>query len=330
MQAINELGIDVSAKSLVVQIQRGKRRPPVATFDNDPAGHAQLIRWATQRGRSARVGLEATGIYSLDLALALHRHPRIEVMVINPRASRHFACAMMKRAKTDPVDAEVILEFVQRMPFVSWQPPVEEVLQLQAITRRGYQLKKAINQEANRLHADGFRRELGSIVTRDLEVNIRHLKRRVERLERQGRQLIATVPDLEDKFQRLLSIKGIGEASALHILAEVLVLPADLQPEQWVAQAGLDPRPRESGSSVHRLRFISKAGNKYLRAALYMPALVAIRFQINVEAFYDKLIDAGKKPMQAIIAVMRKLLRCIWAMLKYDQDFVGDKFYVLA
>ena len=161
-------------------------------------------------------------------------------------------------------------------------------------------------------------------------MNIRHLKRRITRLEEQGVALIVSVPALEKKLHHLLSAQGIALASALRLLAEVLVLSDDLAPEQWVAQAGLDPRPRESGTSVHRPRFISKAGNKYLRAALYMSALVAIQHQPNVKAFYDKLIAAGKLPMQAIVAVMRKLLRCIWAMLKYGQDFEGEKFYRLA
>ncbi|MDB4699050.1 transposase [Candidatus Latescibacteria bacterium] len=76
--------------------------------------------------------------------------------------------------------------------------------------------------------------------------------------------------------------------------------------------------------------FITKAGNKYLRAALYMPALVAIRHQANIQAFYDKLIAAGKKPLQAILAVMRKLLHAIWGVWKYDQDFDGEKFYRIA
>lgn len=329
MQIINDLGIDVSAKTLAVCIQRGKRRYRVATFDNDPAGHGKLIGWATKSGRHARVGVEATGVYSLDLSLALHRHPKTDVMVINPRASRSFAQAMMKRAKTDPVDAEVILEFIQRMPFVTWQSPPDQILQLQAITRRVHQLKIELNREENRLHADRHRRLLGHTITEDLQVHIEQLQQRIAHMEAQGRQLVAGQPDLETKLQRLLSVTGIGETSALRILAEVLVLPDDLQANQWVAQAGLDPRPRESGTSVHRPRFISKAGNKYLRAALFYPAMVACRHQENVEGFYQKLVAAGKKKRQAIVAVMRKLLRCLWAMLKYDRDFEGDKFYVL-
>jgi transposase len=115
----------------------------------------------------------------------------------------------------------------------------------------------------------------------------------------------------------------------MRILAELLVLPDDLAAPQWVAHAGLDPRPYESGTSVHRPRRISKVGNRHLRAALYMPALVAIQHEPNVKAFYDKLVAGGKKPLQAVVAVMRKLLHAIWAMLKHDEDFDGNKFFRL-
>ena len=104
----------------------------------------------------------------------------------------------------------------------------------------------------------------------------------------------------------------------------------DLAAAQWVAHAGLDPRPYESGTSVHRPRRISKVGNRHLRAALYMPALVAIQHEPNIKAFYDKLVAAGKKPMQAVVAVMRKLLHAIWGMLKHHQDFDGNKFFNIA
>jgi transposase len=128
----------------------------------------------------------------------------------------------------------------------------------------------------------------------------------------------------------VISAKGIGEASAMRRLAERLVLPDDLTAPQWVAHAGLDPRPYQSGSSIDRPRRITKVGNRHLRAALYMPAWVAIRHEPNVKAFYNKLIVAGKKPMQAVVAVMRKLLHAIWSMLKHDQNFDGNKFFKLA
>jgi len=276
------------------------------------------------------VCLEATGTYSLGVALALHRQARTEVMVVNPKAIKNYAGATMKRAKTDAVDAQLILDYSQRMPFVSWQPPSDKVLQLQAIARRIHPLTEEKTREANRLHADSYRTDLTDRIARDIEVNIRHLERRIDRLEKDGLALVQSVPDLNEKFERLLSVKGIAQTSALRILAELAVLPDDMKPPQWVAFAGLDPRAKESGSSVHPPRKITKMGNKYLRASLYMPALVAMVHQPNVKAFHDKLIAAGKKPMQVIVAIMRKLLHAIWGIWKYNQDFDGQKFYKIA
>ena len=329
MHQSRPVGIDVSARTLEVALAGPNPSRASATFDNTPAGHRRLIQWITKRGQSARVGLEATGVY-LEIALALHRHPRTEGMVVNPKAIKNYAGARLQRAKTDPVDAQVLLDFVQRMDFVPWQPPTQAVLQLQAITRRMTQLKVEVNRETNRLHAEGYRVSSTNLIERDIQVHIRHMQRRIQRLEEEGMALVLSVVELSEKFHHLLSIPGIAQASALRLIAELAVLPADMKAPQWVAQAGLDPRPYESGNSIHPPRRITKAGNKYLRAALYMPALVAIRHQPQVKAFYDKPIAAGKKPLQAIVAVMRKLVHAIWGVWTYNQDFDGQKFYKMA
>jgi len=330
MKQDNLLGIDVSAKELVVKIKRSGKSYPIVSFENDASGHRKLIRWATKGGKCARVCVEATGVYSFELALALHQNKQTEVMVVNPRALRNFAQALMQRAKTDPIDAEVAVEFLERMPFQVWEPPRDEVLELQAITRRILQMKLEINRESNRLHASLRRPSVSKAISKDIEVNIRHLKRRIERLEKEGLALIESVPDLHKKFKRLVSITGVATVSAMRILAEIEMLPKDMNPSQWVAHAGLDPRPFESGATINKHRHITKAGNKYLRSALYMPALVASQKQENVKAFYGKLIQKGKRPMQAVVAVMRKLLHAIWGILHHDQDFDGEKFYKLA
>ena len=122
---------------------------------------------------------------------------------------------------------------------------------------------------------------------------------------------------------------GIAQTSALQILSEIICLPKDMQAQQWVAYAGLDPRPIESGSSIDKPRRITKSGNKHLRSALYMPALVAIKHDPNVGEFYNKLIAGGKKPLQAIVAVMRKLLHSIWGMFHTDSRWDGQRFYVI-
>lgn len=331
MPQVQLVGIDVSARELEVRVQRGASDPIEAlSFPNNAQGHQQLIRRLTKRQRCARVVLEATGSYHLDVALALDRAPGVEIMVANPRSVSDFGKAHLKRSKTDAIDAGLLLEYARRMEFQSWQPPAPEELELRALARRCHALTKLRAQEKNRLHAAESCEALPPSIRNDIEVNIRHLDRRIAQLEKLAMELASTVPPLRQAIDHLTSVKGIAQTSALRILAELILLPEDMTVRQLVAHCGLDPRHFNSGTSVHRPTRISKVGNKYVRAALYMPALCAVQFEPNVRAFFNKLIERGKKPMQANIAVMRKLLHSIYGMLKHGQDFDGEKFYALA
>ena len=319
-------GMDVRARTLNVALARPGHALKEMTFDNTPQAHKRLLKALTKGGRHVCVCLEATGLSSLQVALALHHHRRTHVMVVNPKAMSNDAQARMQRAKTDKLDAVMILDDAQRMPFVAWKPPSERVLQLQAVMRRVNQLTQAIIREHSRAHAQGYPINSTGLIARDMAVHIRHLKRRIPYLEDHALKLIEQDEALQRAYQRLCSVPGIAQKSALRILAEVALLPQDMKPAQWVAHAGLDPKPKQSGTA-NPARRISKTGNKYLRHALYMPALVASRHQARVKAFYDKLMERGKKPLQAIVAVMRKLLHSIWGMFRHDQDFEGEKFY---
>ena len=128
-------GIDVSAKILDVAVEVAGKQAPVKQFANDAKGHGRLSQWLRKSGKSIRVVLESTGVYSLDIALALHACEETEVMVANPRAVKDFTRATMQRSKSDPKDAAAIREFAKRMPFVPWQPPAREVLELRGIAR---------------------------------------------------------------------------------------------------------------------------------------------------------------------------------------------------
>jgi transposase len=326
---LNHVGIDVSAKTFTVVIDHGGTRTEAFDLSNDAKGHQELIRMATKNGVQARVVLEATGVYSLDLALALHRAKRVEVMVANPRAIGQFAGAYMRRSKTDSLDANIIVEFAMRMDFEPWNPPEAHSFDLRAISRRIEGITKMATQEKNRLHAATSFDEMSDIVRNDIEVNIRHLERRIERMREQARELIAEHPDLERAFLHITSVKGIAEAAGIQILAELSVLPVDMDVRQWVAHAGLDPRVFQSGTSVNKAARISRQGNVHIRRALFMPALVAAQYEPHVKAFYEKLLGRGKTKMQANVAVMRKLLHAIHGMLKHDRDFEGEKFYVI-
>jgi len=327
LKRFNRVGVDVSSKELVVAIEASGRREAPIVLANDAEGYRKLIKLTTKRGASARVVLESTGTYGLDLALALHRAKRIDVMVANPRAIAHFARASLQRSKTDRLDAETILEFATRMPFESWSPPAPQILELRALSRRIEALSKTVVQEKNRLHANDQSEELSEFVKQDIRELAGLLERRIERLRQQALLVIEQSEDLARAFAHITSIKGIADASGIAILAELAVLPADMTTRQWVAHAGLDPRQHQSGTSIHKPARISKTGNAHIRRALFMPALVAVQWEPNIKAFYEHLLASRKTKMQANVAVMRKLLHAIHGMLQHDQHFVGEKFF---
>jgi transposase len=321
-------GIEVSARTLLLALGREDRAASQREFPNTPEGHQALLRFLERSGRRVRVVMESTGLYGLDLALCLHQ-AGVELMVANPRAVRHFALAMMKRSKSDVLDVEVLRQFAARMEFVAWRPPSPAALKLVAVARRLEALTGILAAEKNRLHAASLSEALPALVRRDVQRSIQTQQRAIERLTRAAQEFVVSDPELARRYALLLSIPGFGVTSALHTLAELALLPAGMDVRQWVAYAGLDPRQHSSGSSVEKKPRISKAGNKHLRRALYMPALVAIVHEPHLRGFYEHLLARGKTKMQALVAVMRKLLHAIFGMFKHDQTFEGPQVYAL-
>lgn len=320
-------GIDVSAKKLHVAHRGGEGR---LTVDNEAAGHAKLERALRKAGagRTVRVVLESTGVYGLDLALALD-HAGFEVMVANPRASANFAKASMQRSKNDALDAAMLLEFAETMRFKKWHAPTATQLEIRTISRRVHALVGMVREEKNRMHA-AHQTDGTSIIRKSIKATIAAIEKQIDALRAVALEMIQSEPILARRFELLLSTKGIGQISAIAILAELAVLPTDMTDRQWVAHAGLDPREFESGTSVHTITRISKRGNKYLRSALYLPARVASRFDPGVASFAARLRGRGKKPLQIHVAVMRKLLHSIHAMFATDQEFDSRRFYLVA
>ena len=257
------VGIDVSAKTLQVAVggPSGVRDLEIA---NDAVGHQKLCKLLTKKRFAARVCLEATGTYSLDAAIALSAAEGVEVMIVNPKSARHFAEAQLRRAKTDRVDARALMDYAQRMPFVVWARPSRERLHLRQIARRISSLIEEATAERNRRAAALATGETPKLVLCDIDEGIAQLERRVDKLEAAALELIAGAPDLTRLLRVVTSIKGIAERSAIRLLGELLMLPADMSPREVVAHAGLDPRPRQSGARDAK-RQISRVGNGRLR-----------------------------------------------------------------
>jgi transposase len=325
---MNRIGIDISNDvfDAAMEHQRGLLR---RQFSNTPAGHRSFIKWALRQARSAQVCLEATGIYHLQLALALDQCADIGLMVVNPCAARRFIQAHMIRAKTDATDADGLLLFLQRMPFRPWLAPRDEVLRLQSLAHRMSQLDKEISRERSRLHAARRAGPHSRPVQQDIQAHIKQLQRRLQMMKARASELIRSDELMADDARLINSAPGFAELTTTKLLAELTALPDDMTPAQWVAHSGLDPRPCESGSSQRPPRRISKQGNARIRAALFMSALVAAHRDPHVSAYYEKLLARGKPKMVALTAVMRRLLHALWGMLHHRQEWNGDRFYRL-
>ena len=323
MLNLDTCGIEVSAKSLLVRLRRDKKILPHRTFNNTPAGRRELVHFLSGSGkrRSVRICMEATGTYGLDLALALSKIETFQLMVANPKAMRNYAAALQKRSKTDQIDVVVIEDFALRMDFKPWRAPEPHLLDLRALTRRMQELATQLTAEKNRLHATKATASSPKALRESLESSIAYLENSRKSLQLAALELIKKDSLLLRKYRLLLGVKGIASLSALLILAEVAPLPNELTARQWVAFAGLDPKSHQSGSSIDKKAQLSKAGNIYLRRALYMPALSAVFRDPAFQTFYRKLLARDKRPLQAICAAMRKLLHGIYGMLRNDQPF---------
>ena len=308
------LGLDVAKKSIQAELRIAGKNVRFG-FANNTKGFAQLSRILNQHNApKIWAGLEATGPYSHALALWLHARAH-RVSVLNPRRVKQYARSAGNRNKTDRLDAAVVADFLCAHHPAAWRPPLQEVVQLRALVRRREELSLMLQAEKNRL--EGVASQVRCSLKRTI-VTLSGEKARVEKLI--GQQ-IRSHQQLCRDHQLLCTIKGIGSLTAAILLAE-MAGPGQVQrARQAAAHAGLVPRHEQSGTSVRRNRGIGKEGNRYLRKALYMPALVAIKYNAPLRYFASRLRAAGKPKMKIVCAVMRKLIHIAFGILKHQQPF---------
>jgi len=316
------IGIDVSKETLDVSVITGGK-PLGKQFANTDQGYGLLIGWLVHRKLGqVHACLEATGRYSLGVALALHAAGHV-VSIVNPAQIRDFARTKLGRNKTDKVDAGHIREYgaVFRPP--AWRPPspaLRRLCELQTM-RAGFLASRiewqnrAASLDAASLGGDAAAGVLAA-------ATIAHFQAQIAAVDQAIAQTIDQDDDLRGKRDLLLSIDGVGQTLAALVLAELPGSDVITTGAQAVAYAGLNPRRFQSGSSVNRPTRISKIGNAVLRAGLFMPAMAAMRHNPAVAALAARLHAKGRlTPKQILIAAMRKLLVICFGVLKSGRPF---------
>jgi transposase len=306
MAEIN-IGIDISKDHLDVHRLPGDER---RRFDNSKAGHKALIRWIGDT--PARVVYEPTGYYhrALERALAAAGMP---IAKVNPRQARRFAEATGNLAKTDALDAAMLTRMGALLSLEARPVPSGIINDLRDLrTARNALIK---DQVAALTRAKAITLPL---LKRHNAARLKQIEAQREAVDAEINALIQGDPDLAQRFAILCSIPGIAEVSAAMLLIEMPEL-GSLDEKQVAALAGLAPIARQSGNWKGK-SFI-RGGRQQVRQGLYMPALVAIRFNADLKTKYEQLIKAGKAPKQAITAVMRKLIILANALLKKGRQW---------
>ena len=309
------LGIDISKAKFDVALLVAGKVKKTHIFENAPDGFKALSNWLLKQDiHSVSACMEATGCYGEALATWLHDQG-FAMSVVNPAQIKSFGGAQLKRAKTDKADAKLIAQFYQQMNPDPWTPPPPQVRELQALVQRLSALAQMERQEQNRMNT------APAVVRPSIATVLATIKAEIKTVQAMIHDHIDRHPDLKDQSALLESIPGIGQATIFRVLAFIGDVQRFDHAKTLAAFVGLNPTVHQSGSSVRGKPRLSKKGNSVMRRALYMPAIVARRYNPVIKEFADRLKKAGKPNMVIIGAVMRKLLHIIYGVLKSGKPF---------
>ena len=312
--SLSILGIDIAKATYQVTLLHAGQRYR-GEFANRVKEFGRLANWLKQHGVSqAHVCMEATGRYGDELAHYLHTAGHV-VSVVNPMRIKSYARSRLTRNKTDKLDADLIADFCQTCQPPAWTPTPPEMRELQELLCQYDALQDTITQTKNRLHS-GFK---SSTVLKQLQAQLDLLLEQLDTLKQVIRDHIDHSPDLKRQRDLLDSIPAIGEITAARLVSYDLLR---FQNSRAVsAYAGVTPMQGRSGTSVHRQSRLSKIGDADLRRALYLPAVVAMRWNPVVRELADRLEKRGKCKMSIIGAGMHKLLCLAYGVLKSSLPF---------
>jgi len=305
-------GIDVSKIEL-----EGTLSGKTATFKNGSADFGRLVKFAKDCNCFA---MEATGSYHEALAEYLHKQGKT-VYVINPARISAFAKALGARSKTDKVDARIIALYAERMECRPYEIPPKELVELRSLLRLRSNLVTQRAAVKTQLQDPGLKRIYGM-----LSEQLKFYSGQIKELQDQMRELCKAHPGVLENLKLLQTIPGVGELLAFHLLAEGMLTQFE-GAKQVAAYAGVCPQEKVSGTSIRGKTKMSKTGNAFLRKALYMPALSAIRTPGVFQDLYVRMVAKGKAKFAAIGAVMHKLLRTAFGVLKNKTPY-QSKFHL--
>jgi len=302
----DSIGIDVSKDHLDVHCLGDGR---AARFGNDAAGFRKFRAWLPKADTIARVVYEATGPY--HAALERRFGDELPLVKVNPLQARRFAQSKGARAKTDAVDARMLAQMGAALELVPQQPISETMRKLKELQVARQALVKDRTRLLNRIKT-----QTATLVVKQSKARLALIERQLHDIDAEIRTRINAGKPQARAVEIITSIPGLGAVSAAAILVECPEI-GTLNRKQVASLAGLAPMTRQSG--LWKGKAFIQGGRKHLRDALYMPAIVAMRYNPHLKAIYERHRAAGKPAKVAIVALMRKLIELANALVKADR-----------
>ena len=329
------LGVDVAKKELVVCLARMYEdwTPELygyKTFANTAKGFATLILWVKKHTEDivpVRFVMESTGVYHEKFAYFLNENG-YEVSIVLPNKISNYIRTLEVKTITDKTASEAIARFGLERNLDQWQKPKDIFKKLRQLTRERGQIVEERTAVKNQLHAENVEAEPN-------KNSLKRIKERIILLNKQEvaiRKEVAALIEGDEKVLVLISIistlPGIGLLTAAIILAETNGFELIRNKRQLTSYAGFDVIEKQSGISVKGKTKISKRGNKYLRKAMHLPALSAIKHDERFKAIFSRTVSKHGIKMKAAVAVQRKLLEMSYIIFKsqkkYDKDYLKE------
>lgn len=325
------IGIDVSKESLSVclEYQDGRRRQ--SALGNIEVDIKSFLQ-DNLLGYQGKIVMESTGRYHLLSAILL-AEAGLDVRVINPLLSKKYATSRIRKVKSDREDAQLLAEVALREPdlpdrFVpdrAWLCVQKKLNLVASLDKQIQQLKSILNNYLETLQDLKISENTqAEFITNSLK----ELKSAKTNLERDIKTAVTEQLKAGDKTQtleQLSSIPGVSTYVAA-LLAHTFERVGKDSSKQWVAYLGLDISTRESGTWHGKCR-LTKRGNPYLRKRLYSAAWGAVMHDAKFKQYYEQLKQQGRKHVEALIIIARKLLRIMFSLLKHNNNYLPDKCF---
>ncbi len=322
----NYIGIDIAKSTLQVYIPKNGSDLEI---ENSQEGLKTLYAKLKKQYKRCMDDIvfvyESTGSYSTILEHYC-QNKAIKCFKVGAYQSASFAKVVKNRSKTDKLDARML----SRMHILAQEGEIkvpsrdEKAHQIRSLIKYYQSLVKEERRKSNYLEASTFNLEDAYV--------LKQVKRKIHQLRKEQREVIDKIleliqanDDYVKAYNNILTIKGIGEKSAIILLYLFLRYP-NASRQQLTALCGLDPVQRSSGTSVQHKERISKQGLALIRDILYMPTLVSVRYNDEMKMIYNRLVDRGKPKMVAQMAVMRKIILLAHSLYKNQQQYDPKRY----